>query len=135
MADRQPRGRRLLVVPAVAFALVVAACAAQNGPAPAPLTEPPSGGWEQPRVQLTGMGPAQLDKLLGPPQFKRNDGPAHLMQYRNDACVLDVFVYENRDTGEARVEHVEARDYGLREMSETACLSALLRTRKASAAS
>lgn len=86
-------------------------------------------------MQLTGLGPAQLDELLGPPQFKRTDGPARMIQYRNDACVLDIFIYENHATGQARVEHVEARDHGLRGMSETTCLAALLRSRRPGRAS
>jgi len=132
MADRQRLGSRLHFLPAVLLTLLSAACASPDS---ARLKGPPAGGWDQPRVQLTGLGPTQLDELLGPPQFKRTDGPARLMQYRNDACVLDVFVYENRSTGESRVEHVEARDHGLRGMPETTCLAALLRSRKPSRAS
>lgn len=128
MAALQRRGRAAAPVLAAALFLV-AACAAPEKDQHLRLG-PPAGGWEQPRVQLTGLGPAQLHELLGPPQFKRTDGSARLMQYRNDACVLDVFVYENRATGEARVQHVQARDHGLRGMSETTCLAALLRSRR-----
>ncbi|MCU0837897.1 MAG: hypothetical protein MUE49_04140 [Rhodospirillales bacterium] len=134
MAARQRRGHGGQRIAAAAVAVSLVAACASPGDREV-LHGPPAGGWDQPRIQLTGLGPAQLDALLGPPQFKRKDGPARLMQYRNDACVLDVFVYENTATGESRVEHVQARDHGLRGMPETTCLAALLRSRKPSRAS
>jgi hypothetical protein len=132
MADRQRLAPGIAL--ALALSLLAAACASPD-PAQDVLKGPPLGGWDQARVQLTGLGPAQLDELLGPPQFKRTDGPARMIQYRNDACVLDIFIYEDHATGQARVEHVEARDHGLRGMSETTCLAALLRSRRPGRAS
>lgn len=130
MSVRQP-WRLPSAVASALLVIFVAACAA---PGPEESTsdlakQPPLGGWEQPRIQLNGLVQAQLDQLLGPPYFKRTDGPARLLQYRNDACVLDVFVYGTTGDGEERVAYVEARDHGLREMSESACLSSLLRSR------
>jgi hypothetical protein len=46
---------------------------------------------------LTGMDPAQLIALLGEPDFRRPEPPAELWQYRTADCVLDVFLYADRD--------------------------------------
>lgn len=136
MRVRQPWRPLLAVAPAL-LAAALAGCATNTPEGSSPLVgkQPPLGGWEQPRIQLNGLVQAQLEQLLGPPYFKRTDGPARLLQYRDDDCVLDVFVYDTASEGEERVAHVEARDHGLREMSESACLSSLLRNRRTPPAS
>ena len=55
---------------------------------------------------LTGN---QVRALLGTPSFMRSDSPAEMWQYRTDSCTLDLFLYENLDTGIPSVAH-----YGIR---------------------
>ncbi len=82
--------------------------------------------------QLLGLDPDQLTALLGAADFRRADGPAEIWQYRDETCVLDLFLYAGGTSGTWRVEHVEARD---RTVSPTpagssSCPTALLRQRR-----
>ncbi|MGY8959283.1 MAG: hypothetical protein ACKVKG_07095, partial [Alphaproteobacteria bacterium] len=43
--------------------------------------------------RLIGMDGAAVAALLGPARFVRRDGAAEVWQYRNEHCVLDVFLY------------------------------------------
>jgi hypothetical protein len=84
--------------------------------------------------QLLGLDPDHLTGLLGPPDFKRDDGPAELWQYRDNECVLDVFLYVDPQQGGYRVALVEARDRSLVRAAPEGCVSALLRARRAQSA-
>lgn len=60
-----------------------------------------------PLETLPGMTGEQIIKLLGKPQFLRDETSAALWQYRAGGCVLNLFLYR---TGEAlRVRHAEVR--------------------------
>jgi hypothetical protein len=78
--------------------------------------------------QLLGLNAVELDRLLGPADFRRSDGLAEMRQYRDTACVLDVFLYADSASDGYRVTHVEARDRG-GGAAEQACVSGLLRDR------
>ncbi len=54
-----------------------------------------------------GLDPTQLTGMLGEPTFVRRDGGGEIWQYRDGACVLHLFLYN--DDRAARVEHVELR--------------------------
>lgn len=56
---------------------------------------------------LVGLGKADLQKRLGTPQLIRRDGPAEVWQYVADACILDLFLYE--DGARHRVDYLELR--------------------------
>lgn len=80
-------------------AAAMAVTVAPSVPAPAaPLPLP---------ADLTGLGPAELEALLGSPDFRRSEPPAELWQYRGPDCILDVFLYE--DSRGYRVVHADTR--------------------------
>ncbi len=58
---------------------------------------------------LSGDG---VTALLGPPDYRRRDKPAEIWQYRNDACVLDLFLY-SANGAPARVNHMDFRRLGI----------------------
>jgi hypothetical protein len=58
-------------------------------------------------ADLTGLGPAELEALLGAPDFRRSEPPAELWQYRGPDCILDVFLYD--DQRGYRVVHADTR--------------------------
>ncbi len=58
--------------------------------------------------KLAGLGEAELVAMLGQPDFRRNDPPAEIWQYRSADCVLDIFLYS--EAGGYRVVHSEAHD-------------------------
>jgi hypothetical protein len=86
-------------------------------------------------AQLVGLDADQLDRLLGPADFKRSDGPAELRQYRDTECIIDLFLYPDDASGAYRVAHVDARDRVLNGDAAQTCVSRLLRSRRLRTAS
>jgi len=74
-----------------------------------------------------GLAPAALSTVLGEPELIRREAPAEIWQYRNDNCVLDVFLYET--AGRREVTYVEARDGTAQKIEARTCLNELLRAR------
>ena len=46
---------------------------------------------------LAGLAPSQVAALYGQPDFRRNDPPAEVWQYRSADCVLDLYFYGGKD--------------------------------------
>ncbi|RMD64591.1 MAG: hypothetical protein D6826_02045 [Alphaproteobacteria bacterium] len=98
---------------------------------PAPPPAPPIN--DDPR-QLLGLDRARLDALLGPPTLIRREAPAEIWQYREGACIIDVFLYAAETApspdpaaADYRVSYVEARDGAARPIAVRGCLNTLLR--------
>lgn len=131
----------------VGLVLLLPACSAINAdedydvaaetPAVAPDT-PQNAPQQEVRVvpdmhpdQLLGLDADQLTAMLGPADFRRADGPAEIWQYRNGACVLDLFLYTSRASGDWQVAHVDVRDRTMSASAEASdCATALLRQRR-----
>jgi hypothetical protein len=78
---------------------------------PAPAPQLPTASLPPPNPdQLMGLDAQGVTRLLGPPGLKRAEGPAHVWQYANRLCVLDVVMYEDEAKREPRVSYVELRD-------------------------
>ncbi|MBK8210914.1 MAG: hypothetical protein IPK78_14080 [Rhodospirillales bacterium] len=134
--------RRRLARIAPALALIVAACAGSGNDTGTSRVEPAvAGGGSSPvaalgqgadpaPAQLVGLDADQLERLLGPADFKRSDGPAELLQYRDTECIIDLFLYPDAASGAYRVTHVDARDRILNGGAEQTCVSRLLRARR-----
>ncbi len=60
--------------------------------------------------QLMGLDASGVTRLLGQPSLKRAEGPAHVWQYANRLCVLDVVMYDDEAKRGPRVNYVELRD-------------------------
>jgi len=82
---------------------------------------------EKPKItsqQLLGQGGAWVKAQLGDPGFVRTDQSAHLWQYKNGSCVLNVFLYP--DEGNApRVLHFDARNSNGGNTDRDRCLALL----------
>ncbi len=73
--------------------------------------------------RLIGLGADQIQKMFGPPDFKRRDPPAEIWQYRKAGCMLDFFLYQKYGGAEEySVTHVEARGRSVEEVSGSECL-------------
>lgn len=126
LATRRRRAKLLLPV----LVLLVAACVSGEDVA-TPAPPPPAAGPDPTPAQLVGLNAGQLDRLLGPPDFKRSDGPAEIRQYRDAGCVLDVFLYADTAAGQYRVTHVDGRDRAASGGDATpACVTSLLHARR-----
>lgn len=77
-----------------------------------------------------GTSPRELKTALGAPALVRREPPAEIWQYRDAACVLDLFLYPGKE-GQA-VTHLEARDRTAKPVAAASCLERLLRARAAS---
>ncbi len=58
-------------------------------------------------ADLTGLDGPSVERLFGKPGLVRRDYPAEVWQYRNATCVLDVYLYPDKD--HLTVTHAEAR--------------------------
>ena len=116
---------RIAAVLALGAVLVVSGCETVSGPPPsgkepalstalepapareqtAALVVPPV--LDDDPQQLIGLGPENLEALLGAPGLIRREGEAAIWQYREGACVLDLFLYQSG--GGPRVTYAEAR--------------------------
>ncbi len=103
------------VQPATAGSAVAAAPATPSSPA-------------APDFQgLVGLRAADLRRLLGEPDFRRQDSLAEFWQYRAADCVLDLFLYG--DGGAYHVVHADTRDRGFLRVSQANCYGALVQAR------
>jgi len=80
--------------------------------------------------ELLGSVREQVTTLLGDPDFRRDDPPAQLMQYRGSRCILDLFLYVDSAGGPHRVAHVETRGRTVAAISGEDCLQSLLQERR-----
>lgn len=78
-------------------------------------------------TQLLGQNDSWVLEKMGEPGFRRADSVANMWQYKNDRCVLNVFLYA--DTADAnapkRVLHFDARDSSGQNTDRDECLNGL----------
>lgn len=104
-------------------ALTAAGCASSGGP-----VDLRTAGRTPSSAELSGLERTELVSLLGPADFNRVDGPAEIMQYRNGACTLDVFLFKKPGGGEKQVTYVEARDGNMQSVAGDTCLENVVRS-------
>lgn len=73
------------------------------------LREPELPAIDDDPERLMGVGTAELTRILGDPRFVRRDSNAQLWRYRNETCILDLFLYRKAGQPEYLVSHVESR--------------------------
>ncbi len=76
---------------------------------------------------LVGLSAADLRRLLGEPDFRRQEPLAEFWQYRTADCVLDLFLYS--DGRAYHVVHADTRDRGFLRVSQSNCYGALVQAR------
>lgn len=79
--------------------------------------------------RLIGLGKHQIEQLLGKPAFVRRDKPAELWRYRDETCVLDLYLYRpvSQAGEEAIVRHFEVRRPAGGHTGARACLARLVK--------
>lgn len=110
----------------------LAACSAAAPPpkvaAPAPVRPAPNPYLEasaQGPVELVGKDARALQLLFGQPRLDVREGTGRKLQFLNESCVLDTYLYAQRAGGEALVTYAEARDRQGRDMAASACVAKL----------
>ncbi|NKB20397.1 MAG: hypothetical protein GKS01_07860 [Alphaproteobacteria bacterium] len=77
---------------------------------------------------LIGQNKDRLLRLLGAPSFKRRDPPAEIWRYRDQSCLLDLYLYPPKNSGTAapmEVAFIEARTPRGPSAPVAKCLSAI----------
>ena len=115
---------------ALAFALLLSACATRpqepkTVPAPSPVSQP-----QPPSNRLIGMTPSELVGQLGNPVLQIREGTSVKLQFRNEVCVLDAYLYPSgTGSGALRVTHVDTRAPSGADYSQAACVFSLRNAR------
>jgi hypothetical protein len=100
---------------------------------PQPPGPPPrSAAVGDPAGMIGADGPA-LERLFGPPRLVRRDAPAELWQYEARDCVVDLFLYQEKDG--LRLLYLEARTGAAEATAPRPCLDAVLASREKSTTS
>ena len=129
---RQGVERRLALAVVLTLAAGLAAC----GSAPETARLPPEQhGGAAPGAppaaaelkKLDGLSDRDVRRVLGDPDFRRQEPPAEIWQYRSAECVLDLFLYDDR--GQYRVAYAETHDRGFTRVSQASCYSGLVNAR------
>jgi hypothetical protein len=109
----------------VAALLVLAACARAPRavePAPPPVTP------DRPSGVLIGLTASELGQRFGQPGFQVREGPGTKLQWSENGCVLDAYLYPPPNgQGVARVTHVDARRPSGADLDLDSCLALLAR--------
>lgn len=108
---------------------LLAGCGAGAATTPAPLsvgtlavTAP-----DAPLVDLKGRNADELLALFGIPGLDVVDGPSRKLQFANDHCVVDAYLYAPRSGQTPVVSYAEARDRAGETAEMIGCLAALRR--------
>jgi predicted flap endonuclease-1-like 5' DNA nuclease len=105
-------------------------------PAPDPVpAEPAKPSVDDDPQRLMGIGTGELTAMLGDPGFVRHDSTAQLWRYRNESCILDLFLYRGDGRADYFVSHIEARRDEGGSTEKRACFGALLLERQESESS
>lgn len=106
-------------------ALLLAACAttprpAPVGPATSTTVEPVERG------DLIGVSAGDLSRRFGPPRLTVREGVGTKLQFANEKCVLDAYLYPPASgTGAPRVTHVDTRTREGRGAEQTSCITSI----------
>ena len=113
-----------ILLPASA-ALLLAACATTPRPAPvAPagpvVAEPVERG------DLIGASANDLSRRFGPPRLTVREGVGTKLQFANEKCVIDAYLYPPASgSGAPRVTHVDTRTREGRGAEQNSCITSV----------
>jgi hypothetical protein len=77
--------------------------------------------------ELRGLDASELARRLGEPDFLREEPPAVIWQYRNDDCVLDLFLYRSGDS--LQVAYAETHDREPVRVAQSDCYAEIVARR------
>ena len=76
---------------------------------------------------MLGLSANDVQKMFGAPNFKHSSPQAEIWQYRKDSCLLDFFLYMDKNQPTVlRVKHVEARGRSVAKISQNNCFLSVL---------
>ena len=75
--------------------------------------------------RLVGLSSVLLTQALGAPSFVRRDGSSEIWQYLTHTCILDIFLYREKNV--MKIEYVELRERGYINASLQNCYQNILK--------
>ena len=127
MTRRGAGGKAARGVWVAAGALMTASLAGCAAPATGPAATVSQAGPADETGRLIGLDAGRLQGMFGQPGLVRTDAPAEIWQYRSHGCVLDLFLYQDKDG--MRLHYLEARDGTARAAAAPACVDSVLASR------
>lgn len=110
----------LRIFAGAAALLALSACAAQTPPV---RPQPPSIIADA--QDVLGKDARGLTALFGQPRLDVREGIGRKLQFVNDRCVLDTYLYAPRAGSDAVVTHIDARNRVGIDMAPAACIALL----------
>ena len=81
--------------------------------------------------QMKGLFEKEVQKMFGDPDFKHYDPPAEIWQYRKEKCLMDIFLYvDKQQSNKLRVRHAEERGRSISKISQENCFLQALRVKR-----
>jgi len=127
-AAGRARGRGGVAAGLLAAGLLSGCALSPQPPAPAPS---PQGATRPDPAGMIGADSVALQRLFGPPRLVRRDAPAELWQYQTRDCVVDLFLYQEKDG--LKLAYLEARTGAAQVTAPRPCVDAVLASREKSA--
>ena len=124
-AAGRARGRGGVAASLLAAGLLSGCALAPQPSAPAPV---PQAATRPDPAGMIGADSVALQRLFGPPRLVRRDAPAELWQYQTRDCVVDLFLYQEKDG--LRLAYLEARTGAAQVTAPRPCVDAVLASRE-----
>ena len=119
------RGRGGVVAALLAAGLMSGCALTPQTSAPAPA---PQAATRPDPASMIGVDSVALQRLFNPPRLVRRDAPAELWQYQTRDCVVDLFLYQEKDG--LRLAYLEARTGAAQVTAPRPCVDAVLASRE-----
>jgi hypothetical protein len=111
----------------LAAALLLAGCVpATTTEQPVPAAPPPRASFSTVGLEsVMGKDARVLEAQFGRPELDVREGSARKLQFANQVCVLDAYLYPSRQGAEPLVTHVDARYPDGRDFDRASCVASL----------
>jgi hypothetical protein len=111
----------------LAAALLLAGCVpTSTAEQPAPAAPPPQRSFSTVGLEsVMGKDARVLETQFGRPELDVREGSARKLQFANQVCVLDAYLYPSRQGAEPLVTHVDARYPDGRDFDRASCVASL----------
>lgn len=79
---------------------------------------------------IIGLLAEDVQEMFGIPDFKHYDPPAQIWQYQKKECLLDIFLYvDKQQSNSLKVKHTEVRGRSISKISQKNCFLNALRVK------
>jgi hypothetical protein len=114
------------LLPLVAALLLAGCVPTTTTEQPAPVAPPPPPSFSTVGLEsVMGKDARVLEAQFGRAELDVREGSARKLQFANQVCVLDAYLYPSRQGAEPLVTHVDARYPDGRDFDRASCVASL----------